>query len=59
MYTLGCVGRNNNKPRRGSSGHTGGTRPCQTHKKPEDLSTREREDRGRGEGVMCMCERVV
>ena len=40
------------------TGHTGGTRPCQTRKKPEDLSAREREERGRGEGegvyVVCM-----
>jgi hypothetical protein len=34
----------------GSSGHTGGTSPGQTRKKPEDLSPREREDRGRGKG---------
>ncbi len=34
----------------GSSGHTGGTRSGQTRKKPKDLSEREREERGRGEG---------
>jgi hypothetical protein len=34
----------------GSSGHDGGTRPGQTCKKPKDLSSREREERGRGEG---------
>jgi hypothetical protein len=34
----------------GSSGHTGGTSPGQTRKKPKDLSTRERENRGCGEG---------
>ncbi len=44
------VGIINSKPRIGSSGHIGGTRPGQTLKKPKDLSTREREDRGRGEG---------
>ena len=36
----------------------GDTRPGQTCKKPKDLSTREREDRGCGEGggayVVCM-----
>ncbi len=35
----------------GSGGHTGGTRPGQTWKKPKDLSEREREERGCGEGV--------
>jgi hypothetical protein len=34
-----------------------------THKKPKDLSTREREEQrcGEGEGVypVCMCERVT
>ena len=37
------------------------TRPGQTRKKPKDLSTREREERGRGEGgglyIVYMCER--
>jgi len=36
----------------------GGTRPGQTRKKPKDLSARDREERGRGEGggvyVVCM-----
>ena len=49
--TLGRAGRNNSKPSCGSSGHAGGTRPGQTRKKPKDLSAREREERGRGEGV--------
>jgi hypothetical protein len=44
------VGRNNIKSSTGSSGHTGGTRPGQTRKKPKDLSASEREERGRGEG---------
>ena len=44
------VGIINSKPRIGSSGHIGGTRPGQTLKKPKDLSTREREERGCGEG---------
>ncbi len=39
------MGRNNIKTSNGSSGHTGGTRPGQTWKKPKDLSVREREDR--------------
>ena len=34
----------------GSSGHTGGTRPGQTPKKPKDLSVCNREDRGCGKG---------
>ena len=63
MYTLGCSCRNNSKPSSGSSGHTGGTRPGQTHKKPKDLSAREGEERGRGVsgGVYAVCkfERVV
>ena len=38
-------------------GHVGGTRSGQTRKKPEDLSVREREERGRGEtgGVYVVC----
>ncbi len=43
-HTLGCSGRNNSKPRIGSSGHTRGMRPGQTRKKPKDLCTREREE---------------
>ena len=36
---------------RGSIGHAGLTmRSGQTHKKPQDLRAREREERGRGEG---------
>ena len=57
-YTLGCAGRNNSKTSSGSSGHAGGTRPGQTRKKPKNLSARDREERGRGEGggvhVVCM-----
>ena len=49
--TLGWSGRNNSKSSIGSHGHVGGTRPDQTHKTPKDLSTREREERGRGQGV--------
>ena len=56
------MGKKNGNPSRGSSGPAGGTRPGQTHKKPKDLSTREREECGRGEGEgvydVCMCERV-
>jgi hypothetical protein len=35
----------------GSSGHAGGTRPGEIRKTPKGLSAREREERGRGEGV--------
>ncbi len=49
-HTLGFVGRNNSNPSIGSSSHVGDTRPGQTRKKPKDLSTREREERGCGEG---------
>ena len=45
------MGRQNSKPSIGSHGHTGGTSPVQTHKTPKDLSAREREERGCGEGV--------
>jgi hypothetical protein len=38
------------KPSIGSSGHTGGTRPGQTRKKPKDLSACDREECGSGEG---------
>jgi hypothetical protein len=48
---LGSVGRKNSKPSIGSHGHAGGMRPCQTRKTPTDLSARDREDRGCGEGV--------
>jgi hypothetical protein len=62
-YTLGCAGRNNSKPSSGSSGHTGGTSPGQTRKKPKDLSAREGEERGCGGGGgvydVCKCERVA
>ena len=46
-------------PSIGSSGHIGGTRPGQTRKKPKDLSAREREECGRGEGggVYVVCRR--
>ena len=55
---LGCVGKTYSNP---SSGDTTGDRsPGQTRKKPKDLSAREREDHGCGEGegvyVVCMCE---
>ena len=50
-HTLGCAGRNNSNPSIGSDGHAGSTRPDQTRKTPKDLSTREREERGRGESV--------
>ncbi len=53
--TLGCEGRNNSKSSIGSSGHVGDTRPGQTHKKPKDLSSREREERGEGGGVYPVC----
>jgi hypothetical protein len=45
------VGRNNSKTRIRSHGDAGRTRPGQTRKTPKDLRTREREERGRGEGV--------
>ena len=44
------MGRKNSKSSSGSSGHNGGTRSDQTRKKSKDLSTREREECGRGEG---------
>jgi len=57
-YPLGSTGRNNSKSCIGSSGHAGGTRSRPTWKKPKDLSVREREERGRGEGggvdAVCM-----
>ena len=58
-HTLGCTGRNNSKSSSGSSDHAEGTRSGQTRKKPKDLSTREREERGRGEGggVYNVCSR--
>ncbi len=62
-YPLGWTGRNNSKSSNGSSGHTRGTRPGQTPKKPKDLSVREDEDRGCGVGggvyTVCKCDRVV
>ena len=48
------MGRRNSNPSSGSSGHTGDTRPGQTRKKPKDLSVREREERGCGEGGCCV-----
>ena len=50
-YTLGHTGRNNSNTSIGSHGHVGGTSPVQTWKTPKDLSTREREECGCGEGV--------
>ena len=47
--------RKNSKSSTGSCGHAGDPRPGQTRKKPKDLSSREREDRRRGEGVCMMC----
>ena len=44
------MSRNNSNPSSGSSGHPGVTSPGLTHKKPQDLSAREREEHGRGEG---------
>jgi hypothetical protein len=56
---MGRSGRNDSKSCIGSSGHSGGPRSGQTHKKPEDLSSREREKRGReeGGGVYDVCSR--
>ena len=51
-HTLGSAGRSNSKPSSGSSGHAGGTSPGQTRMKPKDLSLREREEHGCGEGVI-------
>ena len=44
------MGRKNSKTSSGSIGHVGDTSPGQTHKKPKDLSGRERQESGRGEG---------
>jgi hypothetical protein len=57
--TLGYTGINNSKPSSGTIGDTGGTRPGQTRKIPKDLSVREREHRGCGEGggVYVVCRR--
>ena len=42
------------------SGHAAGNcRPGQTLKKPKYLSACDREECGRGEGVVCMCEQVA
>jgi hypothetical protein len=53
-FRFNYAGRNNSKSSSGSSGHTGGTRPGQTCQKPKDLSGREGEECGRGEGGLCM-----
>ena len=53
---LRYTGRHDSNPSIGSHGHTGGTRPGQTRKTPKDLSAREREERGRGEGVRLYAE---
>ena len=37
----------------------GNCRPGQTLKKPKYLSACDREERGRGEGSVCMCEQVA
>jgi hypothetical protein len=53
------VGTTHSKCSRGSSCHTGGTRPGQTWKKPKDLSVCDREDRSRGRVglyMMCACD---
>jgi hypothetical protein len=34
-------------------------RPGQTFKKPKYLSVCDRDERGRGEGAVCMCEQVA
>jgi hypothetical protein len=58
---LGCSGRKNSKTNIGIHGHTGVTRPVQTHKTPKDLSTHESEERvcevSVGLYTVCMCER--
>jgi hypothetical protein len=41
------------------SPRTGNCRPGQTLKKPKYLSACDRDERGRGEGVVCKCERVA
>ena len=46
-----CAGRKHSTPSIGCHGQAGDTRPGQTRKTPKDLRTREREERGRGEGV--------
>ena len=50
-------GRKNGKTSSGSSGQSGGTSPGQTRKKPKDLSVRERDECGcgEGEGVYPVC----
>jgi hypothetical protein len=55
--TLGWSGRNNSKSSIGSSGHTGGTSPGQTHKTPKDLSVRN-VDVGRV-GFCMLCTGVI
>ena len=54
------MGRNNSKTSSGSSGQPRDTNPRQTCQKPKpDLSSREREEGGRGEcgGVYTVCMR--
>jgi hypothetical protein len=57
--TVKAAGRNNSKSSSRSTGHARGTRTGQTRKKPKDLSVREGEERGRGEGggVYAVCMR--
>ena len=54
-------GRKNSNPNIGIHGHTGDTRPDQTHKTPKNLSAHESEERGREESVglyvVCIHER--
>ena len=49
--TLGCEGKTDSNPNPSGHDTEGGSRPGQTHKKPRNLSTYDREECGRGEGV--------
>ncbi len=54
--TLGYVGKHIVSPGGLSVGNCS---PCQTLKKPKYLSACDRDERGSGEGAVCMCERVA
>ena len=49
-YTLGCSGKTDSKSNPSCHYTEGDSRPGQTHKKSKDLSTNDREERGRGQG---------
>jgi len=54
-HTLGSGGRKNSTRSIGCHGHTGGTRPSQTHQTPKDLSAHESEERGRLKILCFVC----